>query len=86
MAQSVFQPGPPKWGRNPYRLDPMPDELLTVAQVAERLKLNQQTVRNWIDKGTLPGWTSPRSSGGTWLRWPEGRRRRLAGSPPTQNR
>ena len=32
----------------------MPDEFLTVAEVAEILKLNQQTVRNWIDAGTLP--------------------------------
>ncbi|MGH2859180.1 MAG: helix-turn-helix domain-containing protein, partial [Solirubrobacteraceae bacterium] len=32
-----------------------PDETyLTVAEVAERLKLNQQTVRNWIDQGSLP--------------------------------
>jgi excisionase family DNA binding protein len=30
------------------------DELLTVAEIAERLKLNQQTVRNWIDAGKLP--------------------------------
>ena len=30
------------------------DELLTVAEVAELLKLNQQTVRNWIDQGSLP--------------------------------
>jgi excisionase family DNA binding protein len=30
------------------------DEYLTVAEVAERLKLNQQTVRNWIDQGSLP--------------------------------
>jgi excisionase family DNA binding protein len=30
------------------------DEFLTVAEVAERLKLNQQTVRNWIDAGSLP--------------------------------
>jgi excisionase family DNA binding protein len=29
-------------------------EFLTVAEVAELLKLNQQTVRNWIDAGTLP--------------------------------
>jgi len=29
------------------------DEFLTVADVAERLKLNQQTVRNWIDRGEL---------------------------------
>src|SRR6201992_2937391 len=27
---------------------------LTVAEVAETLKLNQQTVRNWIDQGALP--------------------------------
>jgi excisionase family DNA binding protein len=31
-----------------------PDEFLTVAEVAETLKLNQQTVRNWIDQGSLP--------------------------------
>jgi excisionase family DNA binding protein len=31
----------------------MPDELLTVAEVAELLKLNQQTVRNMIDRGDL---------------------------------
>jgi Helix-turn-helix domain len=30
------------------------DEFLTVAEIAEILKLNQQTVRNWIDQGTLP--------------------------------
>jgi excisionase family DNA binding protein len=27
---------------------------LTVAEVAATLKLNQQTVRNWIDQGALP--------------------------------
>jgi len=32
------------------------DEFLTVAEVAERLKLNQQTVRNWIDRGELPAY------------------------------
>jgi excisionase family DNA binding protein len=31
------------------------DELLTVAEIAERLKVNQQTVRNWIDRGELVG-------------------------------
>lgn len=32
-----------------------PDEtFLTVAEVAQLLKLNQQTVRNWIDQGSLP--------------------------------
>ena len=30
------------------------DIFLTVAEVAEMLKLNQQTVRNWIDQGSLP--------------------------------
>jgi hypothetical protein len=36
------------------------EEFLTVAEVAELLKLNQQTVRNWIDQGVPPGvpcWT-----------------------------
>jgi len=32
----------------------MPDEFLTVAEIAERFKVNQQTVRNWIDNGDLP--------------------------------
>jgi excisionase family DNA binding protein len=32
----------------------MPTELLTVAQVAERLKLNPQTIYNWINAGSLP--------------------------------
>ena len=30
------------------------DEFLTVAEVAETLKLNQQTIRNWIIAGSLP--------------------------------
>jgi excisionase family DNA binding protein len=30
------------------------DSFLTVADVARLLKLNQQTVRNWIDQGSLP--------------------------------
>ena len=30
------------------------ESYLTVADVAELLKLNQQTVRNWIDQGSLP--------------------------------
>src|SRR5436305_858466 len=30
------------------------DSFLTVAEVAATLKLNQQTVRNWIDQGSLP--------------------------------
>jgi excisionase family DNA binding protein len=30
------------------------DSFLTVAEVADTLKLNQQTVRNWIDQGSLP--------------------------------
>jgi excisionase family DNA binding protein len=31
----------------------VPDELLTVAEVAGLLKLNQQTIRNMIDRGEL---------------------------------
>jgi excisionase family DNA binding protein len=30
------------------------ESYLTVAEVADILKLNQQTVRNWIDQGSLP--------------------------------
>jgi excisionase family DNA binding protein len=30
------------------------ESFLTVKDVAERLQLNQQTVRNWIDQGSLP--------------------------------
>lgn len=32
----------------------MPDELLTAAEVASRLKVATQTVRNWVDRGELP--------------------------------
>ena len=34
--------------------DDLGESFLTVAEVAEVLKLNQQTVRNWIDQGSLP--------------------------------
>ena len=37
--------------RRPPSVD---DEFLTVAEVAATLKLNQQTIRNWIDAGSLP--------------------------------
>ena len=30
------------------------DEFLTVAEIAAVLKVNAQTVRNWIDRGELP--------------------------------
>jgi excisionase family DNA binding protein len=32
----------------------MPDSFLTVSEVADLLRLNPQTVRQWIDKGKLP--------------------------------
>jgi excisionase family DNA binding protein len=32
----------------------VPDEFMTVAEAANTLKLDQQTIRNWIDAGTLP--------------------------------
>lgn len=35
-------------------VDNNPESFLTVAEVAEILKLNQQTVRNWIDAGSMP--------------------------------
>ena len=34
--------------------DQVEEEYVTVAEVAELLRLNQQTVRNWIDQGSLP--------------------------------
>jgi excisionase family DNA binding protein len=34
--------------------DDVEESFLTVAEVANTLKLNQQTVRNWIDQGSLP--------------------------------
>jgi excisionase family DNA binding protein len=34
--------------------DKVDEYYLTVAEVAEVLRLNQQTVRNWIDQGSLP--------------------------------
>jgi excisionase family DNA binding protein len=42
------------WPSHYRQLMPEIDEFLTVAQIAELLKLNQQTVRNWIDQGSLP--------------------------------
>jgi excisionase family DNA binding protein len=30
------------------------ESFLTVAEVAEQLRLNQHTIRNWIDRGELP--------------------------------
>ena len=30
------------------------DSFMTVADIAEMLKLNEQTIRNWIDRGVLP--------------------------------
>jgi hypothetical protein len=46
---------PPRSAGSPQRRPPdATDEFLTVAEVAETLKLNQQTIRNWIDAGSLP--------------------------------
>jgi excisionase family DNA binding protein len=30
------------------------DEFLTVAEVAQKLRLSQATIRNWLDEGRLP--------------------------------
>jgi excisionase family DNA binding protein len=40
--------------RTPVEHARLDDSFLTVAEVAEMLRLNQQTVRNWIDQGSLP--------------------------------
>ncbi len=34
-------------------MDGNEESYLTVAEVAQKLQLNQQTVRNWIDQGSL---------------------------------
>ncbi len=34
-------------------MDRNEESYLTVAEVAEKLQLNQQTVRNWIEQGSL---------------------------------
>lgn len=31
-------------------------EVLTIKEVAERLKVSERTVRNWIEKGDLTGY------------------------------
>ncbi len=43
----------------------MDDRLLTVAEVAELLRLNPETVRRWLRQGRLPG-TSLGSDRGGW--------------------
>lgn len=50
-------PGPGAGASDAVHASPVPDqadEFMTVAEVAATLRLNQQTVRNWIDAGTLP--------------------------------
>jgi excisionase family DNA binding protein len=38
----------------PMSAGELEESYLTVAEVADLLRLNQQTVRNWIDAGSLP--------------------------------
>jgi excisionase family DNA binding protein len=40
------------------------DRLLTVSQVAERLQLNQETIRRWLRDGRLTGIDLGSDSGG----------------------
>jgi excisionase family DNA binding protein len=44
------------------------DELLTVAEVAQRLKLHQETVRRWIREGKLPAIRLGRTQAGYRVR------------------
>jgi excisionase family DNA binding protein len=44
----------PDKGPRPDPTASITDEFLTVAEIAAMLKLNQQTIRNWIDQGKLP--------------------------------
>ncbi|MGZ4307666.1 MAG: helix-turn-helix domain-containing protein [Solirubrobacteraceae bacterium] len=64
--------------RRPPNVD---DEFLTVAEVAAILKLNQQTIRNWIDQGSLPALLRvgrPSRAGPAPRSRPAARRRRRA--------
>ena len=36
------------------QIPPVPERLLTVAQVAERCQVSPRSVRRWIDEGDLP--------------------------------
>jgi excisionase family DNA binding protein len=40
--------------RDAQDLSALTDEVFTVSEVAVILKLSEQTIRNWIDAGTLP--------------------------------
>jgi excisionase family DNA binding protein len=53
--QPILESGLPRRILSLARLDStnVDDEFLTVMEVAETLKLNPQTVRNWIDRGEL---------------------------------
>jgi excisionase family DNA binding protein len=46
--------GLPSIAGNVAHISLLDDEFLTVAEVAHLLKLNQQTVRTWIDQAYLP--------------------------------
>jgi len=45
---------------------PERDDFMTVAEVASALKLNQQTVRNWVEPG-IPGSTHYLDSRIMWI-------------------
>ncbi len=53
------------------------DQALTVAEVATRLRANPETIRRWLNAGTLSGYRP----GGTKLGWriPESEVRRIEG-------
>ena len=43
-----------KFGQVDLNWKQLQETFLTVAEIAELLKLNPQTIRNWIDRGSLP--------------------------------
>jgi hypothetical protein len=51
-----------------------PDELLTVAEIAAELKMNQQTIRNWIFRPVVGVSLSTVGSSGRWVDLPSGGR------------
>jgi hypothetical protein len=71
----------------------MQESSLTVAEVAELLKLNEQTVGNWIERGELPRCGSVRGGCASPIRYRSGdckglhgrKRRRMSPMPSARD-
>jgi excisionase family DNA binding protein len=67
----------PKYGRWRVVAEQIPDPVLEIPEVAERLNMNPQTVRRYFRDGTIPGarrigwkWIIPQSRLDAWLYGP----------------